>query len=193
MLNALFSLLSQFVPLIITFLLAGASYWIAVQGELDLFGLNSPNANLQTDYYIQNFHVQSQDLRTQKLSMLQGEQAKHLTKDDSWIIEQPIVQQFQATGSKMTASAQTAHYLLDKDTVTLWRNVKVSSTQQGTTTELLTDQLQIDNINGTVSSASNVIVNRPGQSISSRGILLDQRTGEIKSQGRIKMKLEANK
>jgi len=35
--SAFFNLLSQFIPLLLTFALAATSYWFAIQSELSLF------------------------------------------------------------------------------------------------------------------------------------------------------------
>ena len=74
---------AQFIPLLLTFLLAAASYWYAHYNTLSLFqSKRKPNPEVR-DYYLKNFTVQVHDLAQNRFAVMQSqfaEQRCHLTR-----------------------------------------------------------------------------------------------------------------
>uniref|UniRef100_UPI00258B3A62 LPS export ABC transporter periplasmic protein LptC n=1 Tax=Limnobacter sp. TaxID=2003368 RepID=UPI00258B3A62 len=103
--RAFFSFISQFVPLIVTFVLAGASYWLASQSEIDLFGTSKKADSTTIDSYINQFNLQSNDFKNNTVSMLQGQRAEHHPANDTWVISTPRIQRVQADGGLLTGQA----------------------------------------------------------------------------------------
>lgn len=189
--RAFFSLISQFVPLIVTFVLAGASYWLAAQSEIDLFGLSKKADSTTIDSYINQFNLQSKDFKNNTVSMLQGQRAEHHPANDTWVISTPRIQRVQADGGLLTGQADQALYMPKNDRIDLNQNVRIHSVSGGVPTDIETAHLEIDQSKNTVSTRFPVKGTRPGQTFTANGVVMNQTTGEIETQGNTNIRIEA--
>ena len=189
--NAFFNLISQFIPLLLTFLLAAASYWLAIQAELDLFKASGKADPTSSDYYLRNFSVQSHNLAENKYSIIRSKSAEHIPQGNVWNITEPELEQFEPNDVMVKANAEKGVYLLDTDEIYLQENVIVNSRNEGMLTTMTSEEIKIDNITNEISTDKKVLVVRPGQRFEAQGATLNNDTGELKAQGSIKFRIEA--
>ena len=190
-LGAFFNLLSQFIPLLLTFMLAAASYWFAIQSELSLFKSKGQVDPGSSDYYINSFSVQSHSLAEGKYSIIRSKSAEHIPKGNVWNIVEPQLEQFEPNNTMINANAKTGVYLLDTDEIFLRENVVVRSRSNKLLTVMTSDEIRIDNITNEITSDKLVRVTRPGQRFESQGATLNNDTGELTAQGSVKFRIEA--
>ena len=189
--NAFFNLISQFIPLLLTFLLAAASYWLAIQAELDLFKASGKADPTSSDYYLRNFSVQSHNLAENKYSIIRSKSAEHIPQGNVWNITEPELEQFEPNEILVKANARKGVYLLDTDEIFLQENVVVDSRNDGLLTKMTSEEIRIDNITNEISTDKKVLVVRPGQRFEAQGATLNNDTGELTAQGSIKFRIEA--
>lgn len=189
--NAFFNLISQFIPLLLTFLLAAASYWLAIQAELDLFKASGKADPTSSDYYLRNFSVQSHNLAENKYSIIRSKSAEHIPQGNVWNITEPELEQFEPNDVMVKANAEKGVYLLDTDEIYLQENVIVNSRNEGMLTTMTSEEIKIDNITNEISTDKKVLVVRPGQRFEAQGATLNNDTGELTAQGSIKFRIEA--
>lgn len=189
--NAFFNLISQFIPLLLTFLLAAASYWLAIQAELDLFKASGKADPTSSDYYLRNFSVQSHNLAENKYSIIRSKSAEHIPQGNVWNITEPELEQFEPNDVMVKANAEKGVYLLDTDEIYLQENVIVNSRNKGMLTTMTSEEIKIDNITNEISTDKKVLVVRPGQRFEAQGATLNNDTGELTAQGSIKFRIEA--
>lgn len=189
--SAFFNLISQFIPLLLTFLLAAASYWLAIQAELDLFKASGKADPTSSDYYLRNFSVQSHNLAENKYSIIRSQSAEHIPQGNVWNITEPELEQFEPNEVMVKANANKGVYLLDTDEIFLQENVVVDSRNEGLLTTMTSEEIRIDNITNEISTDKKVQVVRPGQRFEAQGATLNNDTGELTAQGSIKFRIEA--
>jgi LPS export ABC transporter protein LptC len=189
--SAFFNLISQFIPLLLTFLLAAASYWLAIQAELDLFKASGKADPSSSDYYLRNFSVQSHNLAENKYSIIRSQSAEHIPQGNVWNITEPELEQFEPNEVMVKANANKGVYLLDTDEIFLQENVVVDSRNEGLLTTMTSEEIRIDNITNEISTDKKVLVVRPGQRFEAQGATLNNDTGELTAQGSIKFRIEA--
>lgn len=189
--RAFFNLISQFIPLLLTFLLAAASYWFAIQSELSLFGTSGESDPTASDYYLRNFSVQSHDLVENKYSIMRSRAAEHIPQGNVWNLTEPELEQFESDDALIQSQAKQGVYLLDTDEIFLREEVVVNSRNEGVVTVLKSDEIRIDNITNEVSTDKKVLVTRPGQRFEAEGATLNNDTGELMAQGSVKFRIEA--
>lgn len=192
-LSAFFNLLSQFIPLLLTFLLAASSYWFAVQSELSLFGASGKVDPTSSDYYIRNFSVQNHNLAENKYSIIRSKSAEHIPQGNVWNITNPELEQFEPNNVMVNGNAKQGVYLLDTDEIFLQNDVVVNSRKNGLLTVMKSDEIRIDNITNEITTDKKVLVTRPGQKFEAQGATLNNDTGELTAQGSIKFRLEAKR
>lgn len=191
--SAFFNLISQFIPLLLTFLLAASSYWFAIQSELSLFSASGKSDPTSSDYYLRNFSVQSHDLGENKYSIIRSSAAEHIPQGNVWNITEPELEQFETGNGMVKGNAQKGVYLLDTDEIFLRDNVVVTSQNDGLLTTMKSEEIRIDNITNEISTDKNVLVTRPGQRFEAQGATLNNDTGELTAQGSVKFRLEATR
>jgi|TARA_Y100001951_G_scaffold105147_2_gene120258 LPS export ABC transporter protein LptC len=191
--SAFFNLLSQFIPLLLTFALAATSYWFAIQSELSLFSASGKSDPTSSDYYLRNFSVQSHDLAENKYSIIRSKEAEHIPQGNVWNITEPELEQFESGNGMVKGNAQKGVYLLDTDEIFLRDNVVVTSQNEGLLTTMKSEEIRIDNITNEISTDKNVLVTRPGQRFEAQGATLNNDTGELTAQGSIKFRIEAKR
>ncbi|HEX4856215.1 MAG TPA: LPS export ABC transporter periplasmic protein LptC [Limnobacter sp.] len=189
--SAFFNLVSQFIPLLLTFILAAASYWFAIQTELGLFNSQGKKDPTRSDYYLRNFSVQSHNLAEGKYSIIRSRSAEHIPQGNVWNITNPQLDQFEPAGVLVKADARRAEYLLDTDEVILREQVNVSSRNKGLLTTINSEEVRINNTTGEISTNQKVLVTRPGQRFEAQGAMLNNNTGELVAQGAIRFRIEA--
>jgi LPS export ABC transporter protein LptC len=189
--SAFFNLISQFIPLLLTFALAAASYWFAIQSELSLFNASGKHDPTTSDYYLRNFSVQSHDLAQNKYSIIRSKSAEHIPQGNVWNITAPELEQFESGSGMMKGNAQKGVYMLDTDEIFLRNNVVVTNQNKGILTTMKSEEIRIDNITNEISTDKNILVTRPGQRFEAKGATLDNDTGELTAQGSIKFRIEA--
>lgn len=189
--SAFFNLISQFIPLLLTFLLAAASHWLAIQAELDLFKASGKADPTVSDYYLRNFSVQSHDLAENKYSIIRSKSAEHIPQGNVWNITEPELEQFEPNQVMVKANANKGVYLLDTDEIFMQEDVVVNSRNEGLLTTMTSEEIRIDNITNEISTDKKVLVVRPGQRFEAQGATLNNDTGELKAQGSIKFRIEA--
>ncbi|WP_291810642.1 LPS export ABC transporter periplasmic protein LptC [Limnobacter sp.] len=192
-LSAFFNLISQFIPLLLTFALAATSYWFAIQSELSLFSASGKSDPTSSDYYLRNFSVQSHDLAENKYSIIRSNAAEHIPQGNVWNITAPELEQFESGNGMVKGNAQKGVYLLDTDEIFLRDNVVVTSQNEGLLTTMKSEEIRIDNITNEISTDKNVLVTRPGQRFEAQGATLNNDTGELTAQGSIKFRIEAKR
>ena len=190
---AFFNLISQFIPLLLTFALAATSYWFAIQSELSLFNASGKSDPTSSDYYLRNFSVQSHDLTENKYSIIRSSAAEHIPQGNVWNITEPELEQFESGNGMVKGNAQKGVYLLDTDEIFLRDNVVVTSQNEGLLTTMKSEEIRIDNITNEISTDKNVLVTRPGQRFEAQGATLNNDTGELTAQGSIKFRIEAKR
>jgi len=191
--SAFFNLISQFIPLLLTFVLAASSYWFAIQSELSLFSASGKSDPTSSDYYLRNFSVQSHDLGENKYSIIRSSAAEHIPQGNVWNITEPELEQFETGNGMVKGNAQKGVYLLDTDEIFLRDNVVVTSQNDGLLTTMKSEEIRIDNITNEISTDKNVLVTRPGQRFEAQGATLNNDTGELTAQGSVKFRLEATR
>ena len=190
---AFFNLISQFIPLLLTFALAATSYWFAIQSELSLFNASGKSDPTSSDYYLRNFSVQSHDLAENKYSIIRSSAAEHIPQGNVWNITEPELEQFESGNGMIKGNAKKGVYLLDTDEIFLRDNVVVTSQNEGLLTTMKSEEIRIDNITNEISTDKNVLVTRPGQRFEAQGATLNNDTGELTAQGSVKFRLEAKR
>lgn len=190
---AFFNLISQFIPLLLTFALAATSYWFAIQSELSLFNASGKSDPTSSDYYLRNFSVQSHDLAENKYSIIRSSAAEHIPQGNVWNITEPELEQFQSGNGMIKGNAKKGVYLLDTDEIFLRDNVVVTSQNEGLLTTMKSEEIRIDNITNEISTDKNVLVTRPGQRFEAQGATLNNDTGELTAQGSVKFRIEAKR
>lgn len=183
--------LSQFIPLLLTFLLAASSYWYAMQSELSLFKSQGKKDPTVADYYLRNFSVQSQDLTLNRYSHIRSKSAEHIPDGNVWNITRPDVEQFEPKGTTVQGRSLEGIYALDTDQLTLRKQVTVQAERDGVTTLLKSDSLVLDNPKQMIRSRDQVTIDRPGQHMVANGVEFNNSTGELKSVGPVKIRIEA--
>lgn len=191
--SAFFNLISQFIPLLLTFVLAAASYWFAIQSELSLFSPRGKSDPTTSDYYLRNFSVQSHDLTENKYSIIRSKSAEHIPQGNVWNLTQPELEQFEPDKVMVKSNAEKGAYLLDTDEIFLRENVVVNSRNDGLLTVMKSEEIRIDNITNEITTDKKVFVTRPGQKFEAQGATLNNDTGELKAQGSIKFRIEAQR
>ncbi|WP_394673425.1 LPS export ABC transporter periplasmic protein LptC [Limnobacter sp.] len=191
--SAFFNLISQFIPLLLTFALAATSYWFAIQSELSLFSVSGKNDPTSSDYYLRNFSVQSHDLAENKYSIIRSKSAEHIPQGNVWNITEPELEQFEAGNGMVNGNARKGVYLLDTDEIYLREDVVVTSQDEGLVTTMKSEEIRIDNITNEISTDKNVLVTRPGQRFEAQGATLNNDTGELIAQGSVKFRIEAKR
>ncbi|RZS38717.1 LPS export ABC transporter protein LptC [Limnobacter thiooxidans] len=191
--SAFFNLISQFIPLLLTFVLAAASYWFAIQSELSLFSARGKADPTVSDYYLRNFSVQSHDLAENKYSIIRSKSAEHIPQGNVWNLTKPELEQFEPNKVMVKSTASKGAYLLDTDEVFLREDVIVNSRNDGLMTVMKSEEIRIDNIANEISTDKKVLVTRPGQKFEAQGATLNNDTGELKAQGSIKFRIEAQR
>ncbi|HEX4916457.1 MAG TPA: LPS export ABC transporter periplasmic protein LptC [Limnobacter sp.] len=189
--QAFFGILSQYIPLLLTFALAGSSYWFAVQSEMSLFRLSGKADPNTADSYLRNFTVQSHNLKENKYSVVRSESAEHTPAGDVWDISKPDLEQFEPGNVVLKGEAEEGTYLMQEDRIILSKNVRVNSTDNGLTTVMQSEHIVIDNPANTVSTNQQVQVVRGRQRFEAQGATLNNDTGELRAQGSIKFRIEA--
>ncbi len=190
---AFFNLISQFIPLLLTFALAATSYWFAIQSELSLFNASGKSDPTSSDYYLRNFSVQSHDLAENKYSIIRSSAAEHIPQGNLWNITEPELEQFESGNGMIKGNAKKGVYLLDTDEIFLRDNVVVTSQNEGLLTTMKSEEIRIDNITNEISTDKNVLVTRPGQRFEAQGATLNNDTGELTAQGSVKFRIEAKR
>lgn len=190
---AFFNLISQFIPLLLTFALAATSYWFAIQSELSLFNASGKSDPTSSDYYLRNFSVQSHDLTENKYSIIRSSAAEHIPQGNVWNITEPELEQFESGNGMIKGTAKKGVYLLDTDEIFLRDNVVVTSQNEGLLTTMKSEEIRIDNITNEISTDKNVLVTRPGQRFEAQGATLNNDTGELTAQGSVKFRIEAKR
>ena len=191
--SAFFNLISQFIPLLLTFVLAASSYWFAIQSELSLFSASGKSDPTSSDYYLRNFSVQSHDLGENKYSIIRSSAAEHIPQGNVWNITEPELEQFETGNGMVKGNARKGVYLLDTDEIFLRDNVVVTSQNDGLLTTMKSEEIRIDNITNEISTDKNVLVTRPGQRFEAQGATLNNDTGELTAQGSVKFRIEAKR
>lgn len=189
--SALFNLISQFIPLLLTFAMAAASYWFAIQSELNLFKTSGKADPTSSDYYLRNFSVQNHNLAENKYSIIRSKSAEHIPLGNVWNITEPELEQFEPGDVMVKGNARKGIYMLDSDEIFLKEDVVVNSKNEGLLTTLTSEEMKIDNITNEISTDKNVLVVRPGQRFEAQGATLNNDTGELSAQGSVKFRLEA--
>lgn len=189
--SALFNLISQFIPLLLTFAMAAASYWFAIQSELSLFKTSGKADPTSSDYYLRNFSVQNHNLAENKYSIIRSKSAEHIPLGNVWNITDPELEQFEPGDVMVKGNARKGIYMLDSDEIFLKEDVVVNSKNEGLLTTLTSEEMKIDNITNEISTDKNVLVVRPGQRFEAQGATLNNDTGELSAQGSVKFRLEA--
>lgn len=190
MLKGLFSFLSQFTPAFLTLVLAGASYWLALQSELNLLGQSSELDPDLPDYYFQNFRSEEKSLKSGQTLVLSGQKAQHIPAQQALIIQQPVAIRFMDPNLKTILSANTGSYQLEKDLVSLSGNAKVIRFAGQSKTTIETEQLSADNKGGLIYSDSMSTVRQPGRFYQSDSFSYNSNSGELNAKGQVKLKLE---
>ncbi|HEY1057373.1 MAG TPA: LPS export ABC transporter periplasmic protein LptC [Limnobacter sp.] len=183
--------LSQFIPLLLTFLLAASSYWYAMQTELSLFNTHGQKDPTVADYYLRNFTVQTQDLALDRYSHIRSKSAEHIPQGNVWNITRPNIEQFEPKGTTVQGQALEGIYELDTDQLTLRNQVAVQAERDGVTTYLKSNSLVMDNPKQMIRSRDQVTIDRPGQHMVANGVEFNNNTGELKSVGPVKIRIEA--
>lgn len=191
--SAFFNVLSQFIPLLLTFLLAAASYWFAIQSEIDLFNSKGKIDPESSDYYLRNFTVQSHQLQDNKYSIIRSASADHIPKGNRWNIDNPELEQFEPGEVMVQGHAKTGIYELDTDLITLRDKVVVNSRKDGLLTEMQSEEMVVDNTKNLISTDKTVVVKRAGQRFEAQGATLNNNTGELRAQGSVKLRIEAKR
>lgn len=192
-LNSFLNLISQFIPLLLTFTLATASYWFALQSELSLFSASGKADPESSDYYLRNFSVQTHDLNVNKYAIIRSQSAEHIPKGNVWHIAEPELEQFEPANGMVKANALKGDYLLDTDEIFLRNDVIVTSQNGGLVTTMKSEEIRIDNITNEISADNYVQVNRPGQRFEAQSATLNNDTGELTAQGSVQFRLEAKR
>lgn len=191
--SAFFNLISQFIPLLLTFVLAASSYWFAIQSELSLFSASGKSDPTTSDYYLRNFSVQSHNLSENKYSIIRSSAAEHIPQGNVWNITEPELEQFETGNRMVKGNARKGVYLLDTDEIYLRDNVVVTSQNDGLLTTMKSEEIRIDNITNEISTDRNVRVTRPGQRFEAQAATLNNDTGELMAQGSVKFRIEATR
>ncbi|HEX4879841.1 MAG TPA: LPS export ABC transporter periplasmic protein LptC [Limnobacter sp.] len=191
MIRAFFGLLSQFIPLLLTFALAATSYWFAIQSEMNLFRLSGKANPEAADSYLRNFTVQSHNIKEDKYSIVRSKSAEHTPAGDVWNITKPDLEQFEPGDSTLKAEAAQGRYQMKEDRIILSQQVVVNNNSSGVVTVMRSEEIVIDNPANTISTDKKVEVNRGRQRFEAQGATLNNDTGELRAKGSIKFRIEA--
>lgn len=191
--GAFFNLISQFIPLLLTFSLAAASYWFAIQAELSLFSYRGKTDPTTSDYYLRNFSVQSHDLVENKYAIIRSKSGEHIPQGNVLNLTSPEIEQFEPNKVMVKSDADKGAYLLDTDEFFLRDNVVVNSRKDGLMTVMKSEEIRIDNMSNEITTDKKVLITRPSQTFEAQGATLNNNTGELKAQGAIKFRIEAKR
>lgn len=190
MLKGLLGFLAQFTPAFLTLILAGGSYWLALQSELNLFGSSTDLNPDLPDYYFGEFRSEEVNRQSGQTLVLTGRKAEHIPGQQVLLITQPTAIQFYESESRTVLSAQSGNYKTEQDVVELEGQVKVARISQGVNTTIQTDKLTTDNRNGTIYSDQTSTIKQPGRFYQSGSFSYETGSGQLEANGQIRLILE---
>lgn len=192
LLRGLFQLVSQFIPLLLTFALAGASYWFALQSEIDLFGRGVERDPTVRESFLVDFTIQTHQIEQGDYSIIRSASAEQIPQGNLWNIDSPDMEQHRADGQMINGQAEKGVYEVELDTLTLSDSAMVETTREGIKTRLESQQLIIDNAQSQVRTDTAVTVTRPKQRfVAEQGAVYNQSNGELSAEGPVRVTLEA--
>ena len=193
MFRNLLSLLSQFAPLLLTFLLALSSYWVALQSEKGIFGQNTGADPSKPDYFIENFQTEEHHVVKGLYSRLTGVRADHIPAQDELLISTPSAQRYQLkTGSpEVRITANNARYELQKELLHLENQVHIQRDMAGQKSTLDTEKMTAELQNNLVYSDQDAHILSPGRSSKLKGFVMDTHSGDFQSKGHTSITIEA--
>lgn len=193
MFRNLLSLISQFAPLLLTFLLAVSSYWVALQSEKGIFGHNTGADPSKPDYFIQNFHTEEHHVVKGLYTQLTGLRADHIPAQDVLLITKPAAQRHQLkTGAaEVRITAENARHELQKELLHLENQVHIQRDIAGKRSTLDTEKMTAELQTHRVYSDQDAQIVSPGRSSKLRGFVMDTDSGDFQSKGHTSITIEA--
>ncbi len=192
MFRNLVAFVSQFAPLLITFLLAATSYWVALQSERGFFGDQGSVDPKKVDYFIENFRSEEHQVARGYHSVLTGIRAEHIPENDVLFITNPVAQRYQDTGIELHMRSGKAEYEVSKDILHMEKDAEMSRLKQGEKTTLNSDKVTAEFEKNKVHSSLDTTVITPGRIAKMKGFELDTVSGDLQSKGHTSIRIEAN-
>ena len=191
MFRNLASFVSQFAPLLITFLLAASSYWVALQSEKGFFGDQGSVDPKKVDYFIKDFRSEEHQIARGYYSLLTGARAEHIPENDVLFINSPVAQRFQDTGVQLHMRSAKAEYEVSKDILHMDKEAQLERVKQGEKTTLQSEKVTAEFEKNRVYSNLDTTVVTPGRVAKMKGFELDTVSGDLQSKGHTSIRIEA--
>lgn len=191
MFRSLASFVSQFAPLLITFLLAASSYWVALQSEKGFFGDQGSVDPKKVDYFIKDFRSEEHQIARGYHSLLTGERAEHIPENDVLFITKPVAQRYQETGVQLHMKSGKAEYEVSKDVLHMEKDAQLERVKQGGKTTLNSEKVTAEFEQNKVHSMLDTTVITPGRVAKLKGFELDTVSGDLQSKGHTSIRIEA--
>lgn len=192
MLKGFFDTLTQFIPVLLTLLLAAASYWLALQAETQLFRQNDALKASSPDYFFKNFkseYTRPGHLEALKLS---GDKAEHFPRTETLVIQNPVAKQIIQPDIVTKLSANRGNFFIETEQLILTQNVHVKRKHNRQITTIETEQLQLDSIHSIINSNTKATIKQPGRTYTSQRFQYNNKSGEFKATNNVALEIEPN-
>ncbi|MDH4396020.1 MAG: LPS export ABC transporter periplasmic protein LptC [Limnobacter sp.] len=191
MLRNLASFVSQFAPLLITFLLAASSYWVALQSERGFFGDQGSIDPKKVDYFMEDFRSEEHQVARGYYSLLTGVRAEHIPENDVLFITNPVAQRYQESEVQLHMRSGKAEYEVSNDILHMEKDAHLDRLKQGAKTTLNSDKVTAEFEKNKVYSNLDTTVITPGRAAKMKGFELDTVSGDLQSKGHTSIRIEA--
>lgn len=191
MFRNLATFVSQFAPLLITFLLAASSYWVALQSERGFFGDQGSIDPKKVDYFMEDFRSEEHQVARGYHSLLTGIRAEHIPENDVLFITNPVAQRYQEAEIQLRMKSSKAEYEVSKDVLHMEKDAHLERLKQGEKTTLNSDKVTAEFEKNKVYSNLDTTVVTPGRTAKMKGFELDTVSGDLQSKGHTSIRIEA--
>ncbi len=177
------------VPLLLTALLAGGSYWLAWLTGLQGWSDAPKGSQTTPDYFIENFTLKRVSLQDTKRSELHGKRIEHIPNLDTVTVTSPRFDNELSGGPHLQAWSDTGTYSNQTGQLLMTANVQVRrEPPTGEVTVVKTQRLDMDTDNQVAWMPEGADVQRGlGTHITSQTMRVNNLEGVMQANGRVKM------
>lgn len=185
------SFLAQSAPLLITALLAGASYWVAVQSERGFFGQDAQQDPRKTDYFVERFRSEEHQILRKQHSVLTGIKANHIPEGNLLLIDQPKATRFESQGVILQAQSERARLEMSTDVLHMMDNVVLVRDNGRKPVTLRSEAVDALFEKDLLRGELPTVIKTEGRTLNVQGFEMDTRSGDFQSLGKAHVTLEA--
>lgn len=135
----------------------------------------------QPDFYVENFRFIRVSQTGQAEYSITGKRLTHYPADDSYVIEQPVVNSLSLDQPPMLASSKRARIVEDNNQIHMYDDVYFDrpATPQRQRLQLKSDYMLLNTEQNTMQTDKPVVINLGQSILKGTGMLADQTTGKF--------------